>query len=53
MNPDELAKYGTEIGKLSVARGFTDCVRRMLGPAADELGNWAGLRRKHGGERRS
>ena len=41
MNPDELAKHRTEIGKLSVVLGFTGCVRRMLGRPQTKLVNYS------------
>lgn len=38
MDPNELIKAAPEVGKIAGAIGFTDGVRRMLGPAADEVG---------------
>jgi len=41
MNPDELLKHAPEIAKAATAVAaavpFTSIVKRMLGPAADEL----------------
>lgn len=38
MDANELIKAAPEVGKIAAAIGFTDGVRRMLGPAADEVG---------------
>jgi Abortive infection alpha len=38
MDPTEIVKAAPEVGKIAAALGFTDAVRRMLGPAADEVG---------------
>jgi hypothetical protein len=38
MDPNELIKAGTEVAKVAAgSRPFTAIVKRMLGPAADEV----------------